>query len=213
VRYRPQGDVEFLGRLDHQVKLRGFRIEPGEIEAELARHPEVREAAVILREDRPGEKRLVGYAVASPENGPSGSELRDFLKETLPAYMVPAAVVRLDALPLTPNGKLDRRALPAPDFTGHEEEEFVAPETEVEELLAEIWAELLELERVSVLADFFDLGGHSLLLPQLFARMSEVFQLDLPLRLVVEAPTVAEMAMLVEERLLEEIEAAEAAEE
>ena len=135
VRYLPEGHLEFLGRLDHQVKVRGFRIELGEIEACLGRHPGVREVVVLAREDSPGEKRLVAYVVAQEEPAPSGSELRGFVRERLPEYMVPSAFVGLPALPLTPNGKVDRKALPAPEGRGVEEG-YVPPCTPTEELLA-----------------------------------------------------------------------------
>ncbi|HKV12634.1 MAG TPA: amino acid adenylation domain-containing protein, partial [Thermoanaerobaculia bacterium] len=158
VRRRSDGTIEFLGRVDHQVKLRGFRIELGEIEAALTASSGVREAVVLAREDRPGDRRLVAYVAG----GVSVEELRRSLSERLPGYMVPAAFVVLEALPLTSNGKVDRRALPAPEQPGSEEE-YRAPRTPVEEILAGIWADLLGIERVGADADFFELGGHSLL--------------------------------------------------
>src|SRR5205823_5797689 len=156
VRYLPEGHLEFLGRLDHQVKVRGFRIELGEIEAYLGGHPGVREVVVLAREDSPGEKRLVAYVVGQEGVIPSGSELRGFLKERLPEYMVPSAFVGLPALPLTPNGKVDRRALPAPEGRGMTEG-YVPPCTPTEELLAGIWAEVLRQERVGRHDNFFAL--------------------------------------------------------
>ncbi len=194
-RYLPDGNIEFLGRGDHQVKIRGFRIELEEIESTLRRHPAVREAVVLAREDAPGEKRLVAYAVA--EAGPD--ELRRFLKDNLPDHMVPAAFVPLDALPLLSNGKIDRRALPAPDRTRPElDKAFVAPRTATEDLVAGIWAQLLDIERVGIHDNFFDLGGHSLLATQAISRMREAFQVEIPLRRLFEVPTVAGLAESIE---------------
>jgi amino acid adenylation domain-containing protein len=198
-RYRPDGNIEFLGRADHQVKIRGFRIELGEIEAALGQHPAVREAVVLAREDAAGEKRLVSYVVADREPLPTTTDLRNFLKEKLPEYMVPAVFVLLDALPLMPNGKVDRWALPAPDRSRPElDKAFVAPRTPTEELLAEIWAQLLDIERVGIHDNFFDLGGHSLLATQLVSRMREAFQVEIPLRRLFEVPTVAGLAESIE---------------
>jgi amino acid adenylation domain-containing protein len=206
-RYRPDGNIEFLGRADHQVKVRGFRIELGEIEAVLGQHPAVREAVVLAREDAPGdpsaslrtEKRLVAYVVAERELLPTTTDLRSFLKEKLPEYMVPAVFVLLEALPLMPNGKIDRRALPSPDRSRPElDKAFVAPRTPTEELLAEIWAQLLDLERVGIHDNFFDLGGHSLLATQVVSRMRETFQVEIPLRRLFEVPTVAGLAESIE---------------
>ncbi|MBC8427806.1 non-ribosomal peptide synthetase [bacterium] len=171
-RWLPDGNIEFLGRLDNQVKLRGFRIELEEIEAVLNQHPAVQEAVVLMREDDPDNKRLVAYVVSVQENALTISELQSFLKEKLPDYMVPSAFVMLDALPLTPNGKVDRRALPAPDRTRPElEETFVAPHTPIASLIAEVWQEVLGVEKVGVYDNFFDLGGHSLLSMQVIARL------------------------------------------
>ncbi|MGH9363210.1 MAG: non-ribosomal peptide synthetase, partial [Thermoanaerobaculia bacterium] len=207
-RWLPGGELEFLGRLDHQVKLRGFRIELGEIEAALTAHPAVREAAVLAREDEPGDKRLVAYVV--PVGVPVGeelassraeassaptldiSELRSFLAERLPDYMVPAAFVELPALPLTPNGKLDRKALPAPATAPVER--AAGPLTPAEELVTGIWADVLRLSAVGPDDDFFALGGHSLLATQVASRVREVFGLELPLRKLFELPTVAALA-------------------
>jgi amino acid adenylation domain-containing protein len=193
-RWTADGTVEYLGRLDQQVKIRGFRIEPGEIEAVLSSHPKVREARVIVREDQPGEKRLVAYVVGEVE----AEEARAYLRGSLPEYMVPAAVVVLERLPLTPNGKVDRDALPAPEY-GAAEESNVAPRTPVEEVLAGIWAEVLRLERVGVHASFFELGGHSLMAIRVVSRIRAVFGVELPLRVLFEGPTVAELAVRVEE--------------
>ena len=198
-RYLPSGDIEFLGRLDHQVKLRGFRIELGEIEAALCRHPAIDEAAVAVREDRPGDRRLVAYLVARGEAPPLPG-LRSFLAQTLPEHMLPAAAVALAALPLTPSGKLDRRALPAPDAAAAAAGGgFVAPRGPIEGLLATIWAEVLGREEISVADSFFDLGGNSLLATQVSILVQEVLPVELPLRKMFESPTIAGIAALIEE--------------
>jgi amino acid adenylation domain-containing protein len=206
VRYRPDGNLEFLGRLDDQAKVRGFRVEPGEIEAALSQHAAVRENVVVARENGQGSHQLVAYVVAH-KPAPTVSELRSFLEETLPEYMVPSAFVLLDALPLTPHGKVDRRALPAPDGTRPElNKPFIAPRTPTEKLLAEIWAQVLGVEPIGVQDNFFDLGGHSLLATQIMFRLRDTFQADIPLRTLFEKPTIEELALAVEEILLEEIE-------
>jgi len=198
-RYLPDGNIEFLGRLDYQVKIRGFRIEPGEIEAVLSGHPAVRDAAVVALEIAPGDKRLAAYVVPAQEPPPTAGELRLFLQERLPDYMVPSAFVLMDALPLTPNGKVDRQALPAPDWSLRQlEGEYVAPRTPVEEVLANIWAQVLGVKQVGVHDNFFELGGHSLLATQLVSRVREAFEIDLPLRNVFESPTVAMLAEHIE---------------
>jgi amino acid adenylation domain-containing protein/non-ribosomal peptide synthase protein (TIGR01720 family) len=194
------GDIEYLGRIDHQVKIRGFRIELGEIEAVLDQHPAVREAVVLAREDAPGEKRLVAYLVCSGE-APKAADLRAFLKEKLPDYMVPAAFVSLAALPITENGKVDRRALPAPDASVVEARAHVAPRGPVEEGIAAIFAEVLKLPLVSARDGFFELGGHSLLATQAIARIRAAFGVELPLRSLFEAPSPAELAGEVERAL------------
>jgi amino acid adenylation domain-containing protein/non-ribosomal peptide synthase protein (TIGR01720 family) len=193
VRWLPDGDLDFLGRLDHQVKIRGLRIELGEIESVLGHHPGLREVAVLVREDRPGAKRLTAYVVAAePSARPVVEELRAFLLDKLPEYMVPAAFVVLDVLPLTPNGKVDRRALPAPLWAP--EGELVAPRTPVEETLAEIWRDVLGIEQVSVHDNFFDRGGHSLLATRVVSRVRNAFSVDLSLRSLFETPTIAGLA-------------------
>jgi amino acid adenylation domain-containing protein len=198
-RHLPDGNLEFLGRLDNQVKIRGYRIEPGEIETTLVRHPAIQQAVVLAPEDTPGDKRLVAYCV--PHHGfiLDIRELRSFLQTRLPDHMVPAAFVALDALPLTPNGKLDRQALPAPDqarppLFGA----FVAPRTPIEELLGSIWASVLKVETVGIHDNFFALGGHSLLALQVMSRLRNTLQLDVPLRSIFDAPTVAGQARCVE---------------
>ncbi|MET0399501.1 MAG: amino acid adenylation domain-containing protein, partial [Longimicrobiaceae bacterium] len=194
VRRTPGGELEYFGRTDFQVKVRGYRIEPGDVEAALLSHPGVAEAVAVVREDAPGERRIVAYVVAPADRPvPGAGELRTHLREHLPEYMVPAAFVALERLPLTPNGKLDRRALPAPGGPAAERE-YVAPRTAAEELLARVFGEVLGLERVGVHDHFFDLGGHSLLATRVVSRVREVFGVELPLRTVFEHPTVAELA-------------------
>ncbi|MFF2326473.1 MULTISPECIES: non-ribosomal peptide synthase/polyketide synthase [unclassified Streptomyces] len=185
----PDGTLEFAGRVDHQVKLRGQRIEPGEVEAVLAGCPGVAQAAVVAREDRPGDKRLVAYLVPAPEGAPETTELSGRLRRELPDYMVPAAFVTVDALPLTANGKLDRAALPAPDYGASDAGR--GPRTPQEQLLCGLFAEVLGREQVSIDDGFFDLGGHSLLAARLASRVRETLGLELGLRLLFEAPTVA----------------------
>ncbi|HEX2094523.1 MAG TPA: non-ribosomal peptide synthase/polyketide synthase, partial [Longimicrobiaceae bacterium] len=202
VRRRADGSVEFLGRTDFQVKIRGFRIEPGEVEAALLRHPGVRDAVVVARGDGAGEARLVGYAVAAePGAAPSAGELRAHLQASLPEYMVPAALVVLPELPLTPNGKVDRRALPAPEQAPGEA--YEAPRTPTEEVLAGIWAQVLDVERVGRDAGFFALGGHSLLATRVVSRVREAFGAEVPLRVLFEAPTVAGLAERIDALLAE----------
>ncbi len=199
-RYLPDGNIEFLGRLDDQVKIRGFRIEPGEIEAVLTRHPAVREAVVVAREDNPGDKRLAAYVIAGQRPGPSVSDLCAYLKAKLPEYMVPSAFVFLDELPLTANGKLNRRALPAPNGSRPEfERNFVAPRTPMEEIIAAIWREVLKLREIGVHDNFFESGGHSLLATQAVSRLRRALQIELPLRVLFEKPTVSALAEHVEE--------------
>jgi acyl-CoA synthetase (AMP-forming)/AMP-acid ligase II len=192
VRWLSDGSLEFLGRTDHQVKVRGFRIEPGEIEARLAEHPGVREAVVLAREDTPGDRRLVAYVVG--DETATAEAFRAHLGKTLPAYMVPAAYVRLEALPLTPNGKVDRKALPAPEGDAHAAREYEAPVGKVEQALAEIWAELLGVERVGRGDGFFMLGGHSLLVVQMISRVRQAMEVELALGAVFETPVLSALA-------------------
>jgi acyl carrier protein len=195
VRYLQDGSIEFLGRIDHQVKIRGFRIESGEIEMVLGQHPAVRKAVVIAREDVPGEKRLVAYVVASHESTPTFSELRSFLKEKLPDYMIPSAFVYPDALPITPHGKVDRRALPAPEQSRSElEAVYVAPQSEVERIIAEVWQQVLRIEQVGMHDNFFDLGGHSLLLIQIHNKFQELFKKEIPIADIFRYPTIKALA-------------------
>ena len=194
-RWLPDGNLEYLGRLDHQVKIRGFRIELGEIESCLRRHPAIQDVVVVAREDSPGDKRLVAYLVAKDEELPAVAELRSYLTQDLPEYMVPSAFTTLKALPLTPNGKVDRRALPVPD-SGRPAmgQEFVAPRDETEIRLAEIWQEILHVDRVGIHDNFFALGGHSLLAAQVASRIARQLHAELPLREMFEAATIAELA-------------------
>jgi amino acid adenylation domain-containing protein len=194
-RYLPDGNIEFLGRIDHQVKIRGFRIELGEIQETLSQHPAVRDAIVLVKEDARGEKRLVAYVTAAGKTRPTTSELRAVVKEKLPEHMVPTVFMLLDAFPLTTNGKVDRRALPAPDGGRPElDEAFVACRTTTEELLAEIWTQVLGVEQIGIYDNFFQLGGHSLLATQVVSRIREAFRVEIPLRCIFEAPTVAGLA-------------------
>ncbi|WAP59864.1 non-ribosomal peptide synthase/polyketide synthase [Streptomyces sp. S465] len=195
-RRRPDGTVEFLGRADDQVKIRGFRIEPGEVEGVLAGHPDVADVAVVAREDRPGGKRLVAYAVAGAGATVDGARLRAYAAARLPDYMVPSAVVPLDALPLGPTGKLDRAALPAPDpaALGSRRAPYHEPREGAERTVAAVWAEVLQVARVGAGDDFFELGGDSILSIRLTSRLREVFGVELSPRLVFSHPTVAALA-------------------
>jgi amino acid adenylation domain-containing protein len=197
-RYRPDGQLEILGRLDHQLKIRGMRVEPGEIEAVLSQHPQVQQAVVIAWETEASEKQLVAYVVTGQERPPAESDLDRYLHQKLPDYMIPSSYVTLPALPLTPNGKVDRRALPAPTWQRpHWLEPLVPPRNPIEESLAGIWAEILKLEQVGIHDNFFHLGGHSLLATQLLSRIDKTFQLHLPLRRLFEQPTIAGLAQII----------------
>jgi len=191
VRWLADGRLDFIGRVDDQVKIRGFRIEPGEVEGALTALDGVREARVIVREDTPGDKRLTAYFTGDADPG----ALRAHLRESLPEYMVPQAFVTVDRLPLTPNGKLDRKALPVPGLATAEDR-YVAPRTPLEEVVAEIWAEVLGVERVGADDDFFALGGHSLLAIRVVSRIREIFGVEMPLRALFDGPTVAGVATL-----------------
>ena len=196
-RYLPDGNVEFLGRLDHQVKIRGYRVELGEIESQLGQHPDIRQVVVIARGAE--DKSIVAYVVPRRGKSLTSTDLRNYLGENLPDYMVPGAFVFLNALPLTSNGKIDRAALPPPELAGAESQRvYVAPRTPIEELLAGIWAKLLKLDQVSIDDTFFELGGHSLLATQVISRIRETFQVELPLTSLFEAPTVATLAQKIE---------------
>jgi amino acid adenylation domain-containing protein len=206
-RYLPDGNIEFLGRMDDQVKIRGFRIELQEIEKVLSQHPTVQEAIVLAREDVSDNgkaslrnKRLVVYVVLSDERASAVNELRLFLKEKLPEYMVPSIFVTLERFPLTHNGKVDRQALPVPGATRPDlGQSFVAPRTLLERALAEMWASALELKQVGVHDNFFELGGHSLLATRLLNRIYEQFQVELPLSTLFTDPTIARLAAIIDQ--------------
>ncbi|HEX8088681.1 MAG TPA: amino acid adenylation domain-containing protein, partial [Blastocatellia bacterium] len=193
-RYLSDGNIEFLGRIDHQVKVRGHRIELGEVEATMGQHPSVKEAVVIALEDTPGLKRLIAYVVSNqPEF--SVSEMRSYLREKLPEYMIPSAFVIMDKLPLSPNRKVDRKALPAPGFnSGEAVETYAPPRDSLEEVLAKIWAEVLKLERVGIHSNFFALGGHSLLAGQIVWKIRGELDTLIPISTLFQYPTVADLA-------------------
>jgi amino acid adenylation domain-containing protein len=198
-RFLPDGNIEFIGRIDHQVKVRGFRIELGEIETSLRNCPTVREAVVTARAGSSGENQLVAYWVPAPESTANDASLRAYLKTKLPDFMVPAAFVKMDSLPLMPNGKINRHALPAPDFAPAASR-FVPPRTLIERQLAEIWADLLRLDRVGVHDNFFDLGGHSLLATQVISRVRFLNHGELSLRELFNSPTIAELSAHLEQK-------------
>jgi acyl-coenzyme A synthetase/AMP-(fatty) acid ligase/acyl carrier protein len=203
-RWRADGELEYVGRVDHQVKVRGYRIELGEIEAALRGDPGIRDCAVVAREDAPGDKRLVAYVVGEGETAADSNGVRAQLKKSLPEYMVPSTFVRLARLPLTPNGKVDRRALPAPE--GRPEiGGYVAPRTPIEEAVAAIWCEVLKLDKVGIDDNFFELGGHSLLVTRVIARLREVFEIELPMRMLFQATTVRSLALLITNLLTESL--------
>jgi amino acid adenylation domain-containing protein len=206
VRYLPDRNIEYLGRIDHQVKIRGFRIELGEIETQLRSHKAITSAVVIADQDHSGDKRLVAYVVPSQQPAPSSAELREHLKCSLPEYMVPSLFVVLEALPLTPNGKVDRKALPKPGARlARNTEGSDDPRTDAEILLAQIWSEVLGVPRVGLHDNFFDLGGHSLMITRVLSRLRESLQIELPMKSLFEAPTVASLTVLVENALVEQI--------
>lgn len=197
--YLPDGNVKFMSRIDDQVKIRGFRIELGEIEAILSQHSGVVEAVVTVQEEIPGEKQLIAYIIASPKPPITNTELRKFLKQKLPDYMIPSAYLFLDSFPLTPNGKINRNALPKIDaLTFNSEENYVAPGTEVEAKLVKIWTKILGKEQLGIHDNFFELGGHSLLATQLVSRIRDTFKIELSVRNLFESPTVAGLAMQIE---------------
>ncbi|MTJ10019.1 non-ribosomal peptide synthetase, partial [Anabaena sp. UHCC 0204] len=189
-RYLPNGIIEYLDRIDYQVKIRGFRIELGEIESTLNQHPDVQVNVVIVREDKPGNQHLVAYIVSKSQQEINTIELRSFLQDKLPSYMLPTAFVVLDKLPLSPNGKVDRQALPAPEIGFEPNQQQVLPRNPVEEQVAKIWAEVLGLQQVGIYDNFFELGGHSLLATQVISKIRQTFQVELSLRRFFELPTI-----------------------
>ena len=217
------GTVEFLGRRDEQVKLRGYRVELGEIEAALNAHPQLRESVATVREDTPGDQRLVAYVVpreaqAETETGGSNppthslttNTLQNYLRARLPEYMIPSTFVHLEKLPTLPNSKIDRKALPAPDSARRDRAStYVAPRNQTEERLAAFWSEILGVERIGVNDNFFDLGGHSLLATQALSRIRETFQTDLSLRSFFAAPTIAALSVSIAETLAAQVSDAE----
>jgi amino acid adenylation domain-containing protein len=214
VRWDADGRLEYLGRLDHQVKIRGFRIETGEIEAVLAEHEQILQAVVTAHEDFAGNDQLVAYVVTEAGAEVSTSELRRHLSAHLPEYMIPAVFVPLAELPLTANGKLDRKALPAPDGSRPVlEREFVAPRSETEKLLAEIWSEVLGVSQVGIHDNFFELGGHSLLATTVISRIRASFSVELPLRYLFEARTIARLALAIAQGQAADVPAIERIEE
>jgi amino acid adenylation domain-containing protein len=198
--YQPDGTVVVIGRLDHQVKVRGFRIELGEIEAVLSEHPSVQQAVVVVREDTPGDKRLVAYVVAHAEQNPTIDELHQQIQKRLPVYMVPSAFMIMEAFPLTPNGKIDRRALPAPDTSRTEgESTFVAPKTFLQQQLATIWEDLLQVHPIGIRDNFFELGGHSLLAMRLINRIKQASGKELPLSTLFAGATIEQVAQALQQ--------------
>jgi amino acid adenylation domain-containing protein/FkbH-like protein len=203
--WRPDGTLDYLGRNDDQVKIRGYRVELGEIGAQLALHPQVQETAVIAREDHPGEKQVVAYVVPQKGVRLTGESLRAHLKSRLPEFMVPAAFVSLESLPLTPNGKLDRRTLPAPEPGACVSREYEPPRGEIEATLAEIWQALLKVNRVGRKDNFFELGGHSLLATRVITRIGHVLDVDLPLRVIFERPTIESLSREIVQQIAAEL--------
>ena len=195
VRWRADGELEYLGRADQQVKVRGYRIELEEISSVLSGHLDVRESVVVVKENA-GDKRLAAYVAARAGTGITEEALKDYLQKHLPRYMVPSHITVLESLPKTPNGKIDRKALPGPGRT--RSIEIQTPRNEVERKIAEVWQEVLGLEQVGVDEDFFMLGGHSLLATQILARVEERFNTKVPLSKLFESPTVAAMAKSIE---------------
>jgi amino acid adenylation domain-containing protein len=209
----PNGEIEFLGRLDEQIKIRGFRVEPNEIVAALDEHPSVRASTVVARENQAGDKSLLAYIVLAPEAKITASALREHLGKKLPDYMVPVAFVGMEGLPLTPNGKIDRASLPAPvDANLLHEDNFVSPKGMVQQCLAGIIAALLRVDRIGAHDNFFLLGGHSLLGTQLIARVNESFGVELPLLQLFDHPTLAEMSDAIETLILLKLESGSAGE-
>ncbi|MFM7373423.1 MAG: condensation domain-containing protein, partial [Sphaerospermopsis kisseleviana] len=193
--YLADGNIEYLGRIDNQVKIRGFRIELGEIEAVLNQHPQIQTSCVIVREDNPGQKQLVSYLIPHQHSTVTMSEMRQYLKETLPEYMVPHSFVTLETLPITPNGKIDRRALPAPETRTGLEIKIVPPRNQTEKILAQIWAEVLRTKQIGINDNFFELGGDSILSIQILAKAKQA-GLQLTAKQLFANQTIAELAAI-----------------
>jgi amino acid adenylation domain-containing protein len=191
-RYLPDGNIEFIGRIDEQIKIRGFRVELGEIENNLLEHSNIKETVVVALENEQGEKYLVAYLITNESL--KITEIRDYLTQKLPNYMLPSAFVFLDEFPLTPNGKIDKKALPKPDFENNRENEFIAPSNDIEIKLAQIWQEVLKVEKIGINDNFFSLGGHSLLATQIVSRIRTNFSLELPLIYLFEYPTIKSLS-------------------
>jgi amino acid adenylation domain-containing protein len=207
-RFLADGQIAFLGRRDEQVKVRGFRVELNEVTATLNEHPDIQQSVVLAREAAPGDTRLIAYFVAVPRSQPTLGELRNFLEARLPDFMVPATFVRLEKLPLTANGKVDRKSLPAADETNIlRDSSYTAPRTDIEKTIAGILERLLELEHVDVEENFFALGGHSLMGAQLVARLRDTFGIEMPLRVIFEAPSVAELSSEIDRLLVAKVKA------
>jgi acyl carrier protein len=197
VRHLLDGNIEFLGRIDNQVKIRGFRVELEEIEQALRSHSGITDAVVVLHEHSDGDKRLVAYVVTNIDAQPAIGELRTFLKEKLPSYMVPAIFETVEALPLMPSGKINRRALPEPRLQDRQmDETFVGPRTPIEQLLADVWSDVLKLDRISIHDNFFELGGHSLLAAKVVSNVRNELEVELCMVDVFQAPTIASLALL-----------------
>jgi len=199
-RFLPNRDLEYLGRADDQVKIRGFRVELGEIESVLAGHESISQVVVVMRKDRPGDQRLVAYFVPAPGHASNVPELRKHLRSRLPEYMIPQHFVELDVIPLTPNGKIDRRALPEPRADRRTEESYVAPRSEVDKTIAGIWQELLNVSNVGIHDNFFDLGGHSLLLVRMLARLQKTFGRELSIVEMFQHPNIAALGSLLAQK-------------
>jgi acyl carrier protein len=200
-RYRPDGRIDFLGRLDQQVKIRGYRIEPGEIEAVLLQHPHIKACVVIARADKQGDRQLVAYIVASEFATFIESDARVYLQGKLPDYMLPSLIVLVEALPLTPNGKVDRKALLAPELSASTSDvDYLPPTNDVERVIADIWQDILDLETVGIHDNFFDLGGHSLLLAGVRVRLQEALNRDVPVVDLFHYPTISALARYLDQQ-------------
>ena len=194
-KYLPDGNIEYLGRMDGQVKVRGFRIELGEVEAALSQHPAVRDIVAVVREDTPGDRRLVAYVVMNSPENTATADLRGFLKQKLPEYMLPTSFVLLEKLPITPSGKVDRKSLPAPDTSALSlRSSYVAPRTDTEQQVSQIWSQILKLEKIGIHDNFFELGGYSLLGTQILTRVRKIFAINIPLKVLFESSTITEFA-------------------